>query len=165
MQWKNPGDQCHSCILNTSINSFNQTLLNYESSGHKNNDFFTCASSVIFINFGPSLIFSLVFVFLPTGQISVPEKIPEDTVILDLQNNDITEIKEGDFKGLHKLYVRNRQKWFALHITMNTTTPLNIKQTHTSGMSEVNNNINPSDENKIHEQKISSSHISNFKFE
>ncbi|XP_076604652.1 asporin [Chaetodon auriga] len=38
------------------------------------------------------------------GQISVPEKIPEDTVILDLQNNDITEIKEDDFKGLHKLY-------------------------------------------------------------
>ncbi|XP_034389810.1 asporin [Cyclopterus lumpus] len=38
------------------------------------------------------------------GEISVPEKIPEDTVILDLQNNDITEIKENDFKGLHKLY-------------------------------------------------------------
>ncbi|KAM7005484.1 asporin isoform 1-T2 [Tautogolabrus adspersus] len=38
------------------------------------------------------------------GQISVPEKIPEDTVILDLQNNDITEIKEDDFKGLNKLY-------------------------------------------------------------
>ncbi|XP_070707649.1 asporin [Pempheris klunzingeri] len=38
------------------------------------------------------------------GLISVPEKIPEDTVILDLQNNDITEIKEDDFKGLHKLH-------------------------------------------------------------
>ncbi|XP_045932507.1 asporin [Micropterus dolomieu] len=38
------------------------------------------------------------------GQIAVPEKIPEDTVILDLQNNDITEIKEDDFKGLNKLY-------------------------------------------------------------
>ncbi|KAM8868406.1 asporin [Synchiropus picturatus] len=38
------------------------------------------------------------------GLISVPDKIPEDTVILDLQNNDITEIKENDFKGLHKLY-------------------------------------------------------------
>ncbi|KAA8593684.1 asporin [Etheostoma spectabile] len=38
------------------------------------------------------------------GQIAVPDKIPEDTVILDLQNNDITEIKENDFKGLHKLY-------------------------------------------------------------
>uniref|UniRef100_A0A3Q3WJK5 LRRNT domain-containing protein n=1 Tax=Mola mola TaxID=94237 RepID=A0A3Q3WJK5_MOLML len=38
------------------------------------------------------------------GQISVPEKIPEDTVLIDLQNNDITEIKEDDFKGLHKLY-------------------------------------------------------------
>ncbi|XP_059185883.1 asporin [Centropristis striata] len=38
------------------------------------------------------------------GQISVPDKIPEDTVLLDLQNNDITEIKENDFKGLHKLH-------------------------------------------------------------
>ncbi|KAL3058133.1 hypothetical protein OYC64_010337 [Pagothenia borchgrevinki] len=36
--------------------------------------------------------------------ISIPEKIPEDTVILDLQNNDITEIKENDFKGLNKLH-------------------------------------------------------------
>eukprot|EP00066_Takifugu_rubripes_P007463 XP_003973043.1 PREDICTED: asporin [Takifugu rubripes] len=38
------------------------------------------------------------------GQISVPEKIAEDTMIIDLQNNDITEIKENDFIGLHKLY-------------------------------------------------------------
>ncbi|XP_035007383.1 asporin [Hippoglossus stenolepis] len=38
------------------------------------------------------------------GLISIPEKIPEDTVMIDLQNNDITEIKEDDFKGLHKLY-------------------------------------------------------------
>lgn len=44
--------------------------------------------------------------FLQTGQISVPEKIAEDTMIIDLQNNDITEIKENDFIGLHKLYVR-----------------------------------------------------------
>lgn len=45
--------------------------------------------------------------FLPTGLISIPGKIPEDTVMIDLQNNDITEIKEDDFKGLHKLYVRD----------------------------------------------------------
>ncbi|KAM9409178.1 asporin isoform 2-T2 [Pholidichthys leucotaenia] len=38
------------------------------------------------------------------GLISVPEKIPEDTVMIDLQNNDITDIKEDDFKGLSKLY-------------------------------------------------------------
>ncbi|XP_041837234.1 asporin [Melanotaenia boesemani] len=38
------------------------------------------------------------------GLISVPEKIPEDTVMIDLQNNDITDIKEDDFKGLHRLY-------------------------------------------------------------
>ncbi|KAF3856721.1 hypothetical protein F7725_017444 [Dissostichus mawsoni] len=38
------------------------------------------------------------------GHISIPEKIPEDTVILDLQNNYITEIKENDFKGLKKLH-------------------------------------------------------------
>ncbi|XP_068170913.1 asporin [Antennarius striatus] len=38
------------------------------------------------------------------GLISVPEKIPEDILMLDLQNNDITEIKENDFKDLNKLY-------------------------------------------------------------
>ncbi|XP_069567395.1 asporin [Brachyistius frenatus] len=38
------------------------------------------------------------------GLISIPEKIPEDSVMIDLQNNDITEIKEDDFKGLSKLY-------------------------------------------------------------
>lgn len=58
------------------------------------------------MTFGPTLVFNQAFVFLLTGQISVPEKIPEDTVILDLQNNDITEIKEDDFKGLHRLHVR-----------------------------------------------------------
>lgn len=57
-----------------------------------------------FYSFG--LVFNQGFVILPTGLISVPDKIPEDTVIMDLQNNDITEIKEDDFKGLHKLHVR-----------------------------------------------------------
>lgn len=41
---------------------------------------------------------------LLTGLISIPEKIPEDTVMIDLQNNDITDINENDFKGLNKLY-------------------------------------------------------------
>lgn len=48
--------------------------------------------------------------FLPTGLISIPEKIPEDTVMIDLQNNDITEIKEDDFKGLNRVYVRETLK-------------------------------------------------------
>nr|XP_057910618.1 asporin [Doryrhamphus excisus] len=38
------------------------------------------------------------------GLINVPAKIPDSTVMIDLQNNDITEIKEDDFKGLDKLY-------------------------------------------------------------
>ncbi|KAL1007823.1 hypothetical protein UPYG_G00092120 [Umbra pygmaea] len=38
------------------------------------------------------------------GWISVPEKIPTETLMIDLQNNDITEIKEDDFKGMNKLY-------------------------------------------------------------
>ena len=41
-----------------------------------------------------------------TGLISVPDKIPVNTLMIDLQNNDITEIKEDDFKGMDKLYVR-----------------------------------------------------------
>lgn len=52
------------------------------------------------------------FSFFPTALIAVPEKIPDDTVLIDLQNNDITEIKEDDFKGLSKLYVRDCQMWF-----------------------------------------------------
>ncbi|KAJ7994444.1 hypothetical protein DPEC_G00249330 [Dallia pectoralis] len=38
------------------------------------------------------------------GMISVPKKIPTDTLMIDLQNNEITEIKEEDFKGMNKLY-------------------------------------------------------------
>ncbi|KAI4881104.1 hypothetical protein NFI96_024793, partial [Prochilodus magdalenae] len=38
------------------------------------------------------------------GLTSVPKDIPKDTLMIDLQNNDITEIKEDDFKGLNNLY-------------------------------------------------------------
>ncbi|XP_067907990.1 asporin isoform X2 [Heterodontus francisci] len=38
------------------------------------------------------------------GLKSVPAKIPKDTVMLDLQNNKITEIKESDLKNLPSLY-------------------------------------------------------------
>lgn len=35
----------------------------------------------------------------------VPEDIPDDTILLDLQNNKIAEIKENDFKNLKGLQV------------------------------------------------------------
>ncbi|XP_066565962.1 biglycan b [Amia ocellicauda] len=38
------------------------------------------------------------------GLTAVPPNIPSDTLLLDLQNNRITELKENDFKGLHNLY-------------------------------------------------------------
>lgn len=38
-------------------------------------------------------------------------------MIIDLQSNYISEIKEDDFKGLHRLYVR--QNWLILHIVVN----------------------------------------------
>nr|XP_032825676.1 biglycan [Petromyzon marinus]XP_032825677.1 biglycan [Petromyzon marinus]XP_032825678.1 biglycan [Petromyzon marinus]AAG40163.1 biglycan-like protein 2 [Petromyzon marinus] len=38
------------------------------------------------------------------GLVSVPQAIPKDARLLDLQNNKITEIKQDDFKGLNKLY-------------------------------------------------------------
>lgn len=75
--------------------------------------------------------------FLLTALIAVPQKIPEDTVLIDLQNNDITEIKEDDFKGLSKLYVRNLQMWFSPCIIMHATTPVNTEQTQTSDMLEI----------------------------
>uniref|UniRef100_A0A8C6UAW4 Decorin n=1 Tax=Neogobius melanostomus TaxID=47308 RepID=A0A8C6UAW4_9GOBI len=46
------------------------------------------------------------------GLKAVPEDIPDDTTLLDLQNNKITEIKENDFKnlkGLHALILVNNQ--------------------------------------------------------
>ncbi|CAB1315667.1 unnamed protein product [Coregonus sp. 'balchen'] len=38
------------------------------------------------------------------GLLSVPENIPADTLMIDLQNNDITEVTEDDFKGINKIY-------------------------------------------------------------
>lgn len=43
--------------------------------------------------------------FCVAGLIYVPSNIPSDTLLLDLQCNGITEIQEGDFKGLTNLYV------------------------------------------------------------
>ncbi|KAI7790800.1 asporin [Triplophysa rosa] len=38
------------------------------------------------------------------GLTKVPKDVPANTQLIDLQNNDITEIKEDDFKGLDHLY-------------------------------------------------------------
>lgn len=35
----------------------------------------------------------------------MPKEISPDTTLLDLQNNDISEIHKDDFKGLQHLYV------------------------------------------------------------
>ena len=40
------------------------------------------------------------------GLDKVPWDFPPDTTLLDLQNNKITEIKEGAFKNLKDLHVR-----------------------------------------------------------
>lgn len=53
------------------------------------------------------LIFSICNMFVCfSGLTSVPNNIPFDTRMVDLQNNKIKEIKENDFKGLTSLYVR-----------------------------------------------------------
>lgn len=44
------------------------------------------------------------FVFI-TGLEQVPKDLPPDTTLLDLQNNNIKEIKDGDFKNLKDLHV------------------------------------------------------------
>uniref|UniRef100_A0ACB8EMX5 Uncharacterized protein n=1 Tax=Sphaerodactylus townsendi TaxID=933632 RepID=A0ACB8EMX5_9SAUR len=38
------------------------------------------------------------------GLKEVPKEISSDTSLLDLQNNQITELRKDDFKGLHQLY-------------------------------------------------------------
>lgn len=50
--------------------------------------------------------FLLLAVLCLSGLKNVPEKIPLDTILLDLQNNKISEIRENDFKGLKGLQVR-----------------------------------------------------------
>lgn len=50
--------------------------------------------------------FLLLVVLCLSGLKNVPEKIPLDTTLLDLQNNKISEIRENDFKGLKSLQVR-----------------------------------------------------------
>ena len=42
------------------------------------------------------------------GLAYVPHDIPPDTRLLDLQGNQITEIRETDFKGLSNLYVSTK---------------------------------------------------------
>lgn len=46
-----------------------------------------------------------LFSSLSLGLERVPKDLPPDTTLLDLQNNKITEIKEGDFKHLKNLHV------------------------------------------------------------
>lgn len=51
-----------------------------------------------------SQLFHFVFSLI-LGLERVPKDLPPDTTLLDLQNNKITEIKEGDFKNLKNLHV------------------------------------------------------------
>lgn len=53
-------------------------------------------------------IFSKYKTVVLTGLTKVPKNIPANTLLVDLQNNDITEIKEDDFKGLDNLYVSSK---------------------------------------------------------
>ncbi|KAF7645540.1 hypothetical protein LDENG_00202650 [Lucifuga dentata] len=80
------------------------------------------------------------------GLLSVPEKIPEDILLIDLQNNDITEIKQDDFKGLNKLYAlflinnkiskihpkafRNMDRLRLLHLSYNLLTEIPVNLPH-----------------------------------
>uniref|UniRef100_A0A8C1M304 Asporin (LRR class 1) n=1 Tax=Cyprinus carpio TaxID=7962 RepID=A0A8C1M304_CYPCA len=74
------------------------------------------------------------------GLTKVPKNIPANTLLVDLQNNDITEIKEDDFKGLDNLYAlfllnnqiskihpkafRNMNKLKILHLSYNLLTQM-----------------------------------------
>ncbi|KAG8436250.1 hypothetical protein GDO86_007375 [Hymenochirus boettgeri] len=51
------------------------------------------------------------------GLTSIPHKIPYDTRLLDLQNNNIKEIKEKDLQGLSSLYALflNNNKLYKVH--------------------------------------------------
>lgn len=59
----------------------------------------------------------LTFIF-PLGLKTIPENIPDDATLLDLQNNKITEIKENDFKNLKGLHVRHVSPPFGLFLNL-----------------------------------------------
>ncbi|MBN3278177.1 ASPN protein, partial [Polyodon spathula] len=78
------------------------------------------------------------------GLTAVPKDIPADSLMIDLQNNKITEIKENDFKGmknlyyhfitasstswflnLNNLYNQNHSEVVKLHFNCRTTVPSN----------------------------------------
>lgn len=46
----------------------------------------------------------------------VPKDLPPDTTLLDLQNNKITEIKDGDFKNLKSLHVSCSETHYVINI-------------------------------------------------
>uniref|UniRef100_H3CAF3 Asporin n=1 Tax=Tetraodon nigroviridis TaxID=99883 RepID=H3CAF3_TETNG len=92
-----------------------------------------------------------------TGLISVPEKITEETMIIDLQNNDITEIKEDDFKGLHKLYglFLNNNKISKIHPkALRHMDRLRLLYLSYNLLTEIPANLPPNVRVRFHENKI-----------
>lgn len=65
----------------------------------------TKESSDCYLQIISKLIVLWFFFSLILGLERVPKDLPPDTTLLDLQNNKITEIKEGDFKNLKNLHV------------------------------------------------------------
>lgn len=61
-----------------------------------------CPHTLSFSGLWPGLTSVMV---MPPGLKAVPKDISPDTTLLDLQNNDITELRKDDFKGLQHLYV------------------------------------------------------------
>ncbi|CAM9218426.1 unnamed protein product, partial [Lampetra planeri] len=89
----------------------------------------------------------------------VPKDIPDDTTLLDLQNNKITEIKEGDFKnlkGLHALILVNN-KITTIHAkALSPLTKLQRLYLSKNLLKDVPANIPKSlQELRIHENEIS----------
>ncbi|XP_057711598.1 decorin [Corythoichthys intestinalis] len=93
------------------------------------------------------------------GLKEVPKDIPDDTTLLDLQNNKITEIKENDFKnlkGLHALILVNN-KISNIHAkALNPLTKLQRLYLSKNNLKEMPANMPKSlQELRIHENDIS----------
>lgn len=93
------------------------------------------------------------------GLKTVPEDIPDDTSLLDLQNNKITEIKENDFKnlkGLHALILVNNQITVIHAKALNPLSKLQRLYLSKNMLKDVPNNMPKSlQELRIHENQIS----------
>ncbi|XP_063282549.1 asporin [Pelobates fuscus] len=101
------------------------------------------------------------------GLTAIPDKIPHDTRLLDLQNNKIKEIREKDLQGLTNLYALflNNNKVYKVHPkAFQSTKKLRRLYFSHNQLTEIPSNLPQSlAELRIHDNKVKKIQKNNFK--